>query len=150
MKCSYCDCFIPADSLYCPWCGMKVSEAYDDKSCIQDVTEKNYNRVQPVFNIMDSSYYSPRDFIDFVKEDNIKAVQKLINAGFYSEIRDANTRTALMLAALNDYLDMAEMLINNGANIDAKDDNGYTPYDYARSESMRNLLTKNRTKATFW
>ncbi len=49
-------------------------------------------------------------------------------------VRDANGRTALMIAALNDQPEKVKELIINGANVNIQDNEGYTALNYAYAD----------------
>lgn len=49
-------------------------------------------------------------------------------------------QTALHIAAHKDQVEIAEFLIKQGAQIDAKDENSYKPMDFTTSDAMKNLL----------
>lgn len=49
-------------------------------------------------------------------------------------------QTALHMAASKNQLEIARFLIDQGAQIDAKDENSYKPMDLATSDAMKNLL----------
>ena len=101
MKCLYCDYFIPTDSLFCPWCGQKVLHDCD-KSIIQAV-----------------------------EQHDLKKIQALINDGVDLDSTDSNGNTALIIATKLNYYDIAKLLIDNGADITAKNNNGFDANTYA-------------------
>jgi len=70
----------------------------------------------------------------------------LDSGGSYVGTYGGQKFTALHIAAQRDYEDLAMLLINNGADINAKDQNGETPLDYALDNdqiAMADLLRKH-------
>src|SRR6188508_3057891 len=65
---------------------------------------------------------SSTDLLNAAKSGNVDEVKRLISAGTDLEIRDADRRTPLMLATLGNHVEVAKMLIENGANVNAQDD----------------------------
>uniref|UniRef100_A0A3B3IA95 Uncharacterized protein n=1 Tax=Oryzias latipes TaxID=8090 RepID=A0A3B3IA95_ORYLA len=57
----------------------------------------------------------------------------------YKSKGPAGTATPLHLAASTGLLDCAEVLVNAGADVSAKDNRGYTPLDLARIWSHRKM-----------
>jgi ankyrin repeat protein len=68
---------------------------------------------------------------------------RLIHAGAKVSGMDSQGKTPLHLAAKDDNVRAAELLIREGARVMAKDAKGRTPLDYAESASMIRLLKKN-------
>ena len=52
--------------------------------------------------------------------------------------------TPLHIAAREGHIDIAELLINKGADINAKNNYGKTPFDCAKNEEIRQLLKEHR------
>ena len=50
--------------------------------------------------------------------------------------------TPLHIAAREGHIDIAELLINKGADVNAKNNYGKTPFDYAKNEEIRQLLKR--------
>ena len=48
--------------------------------------------------------------------------------------------TPLHQATYGDHVEVAELLITNGANVNAQDNGGYTPMDYSYGETASLLL----------
>ena len=59
--------------------------------------------------------------------------------------KDQNGKTLLHYAAWKGHKEIAELLIANGANVNAKDKDGYTPLDWAAGE-IADLLRKHGGK----
>ena len=55
-------------------------------------------------------------------------------------IKGFKEKTPLHYACLNGHIPIAEYLISKGANIEAKDEDGNSPYDCASNDEIRNIL----------
>jgi ankyrin repeat protein len=62
---------------------------------------------------------------------NIAAIKALVMNGADIDGRDKHLRTALHRAAQFGHTNAVRLLINLGADVQAKDENGWTPYDRA-------------------
>jgi cytohesin len=68
-----------------------------------------------------------------------EAVQSLIEAGAYIDAKNEKGRTALHFAAMLDYRDILELLLDKGADVNAKDEeHGYTALHHAARLGKRN------------
>jgi len=70
-------------------------------------------------------------------------VSRLLQANADVQLRSNDTRTALMLAAINDNLDVVKLLVDHGANPLRKDRNGSNAVDLASQanhEEVSNYL----------
>lgn len=105
-----------------------------------------------------SGAYSPEDFkknnealILSAKCNDIMKVKKILKKGADINTVDDLGRTALMWAANNGYLKMAELLINKGSNLNSKDDfEGFTALTLASRrgffEIVKLLIDNNADK----
>ena len=92
----------------------------------------------------------PTSILDAVDLRNIEAVKQYITAGTDVNTKDAFGTTPLLLAIFNGHKEIAELLIANGADVNAKaDEFSYTPLDSAiandRAE-IADLLRKHGGK----
>jgi ankyrin repeat protein len=71
---------------------------------------------------------------------NLERVRELLAAGVPVNARDANGRTALLMATRANYPDVAKILIAAGADVNAKDANKDTPFLYAGAEGRNEIL----------
>jgi len=77
--------------------------------------------------------------IEAAKKGDVAAVNKALEGKVDIDARQ-NNATALMWAAHNGHDDVAEILINKGADVNAKDAAGYTPLVYAALEGHTDIL----------
>lgn len=78
--------------------------------------------------------------IEAVREGNAGKVLQLVSEGVPLEARDADNRTALLLATRANLVEIAAALINAGADVNAKDSIHDTPFLYAGAEGRNNIL----------
>jgi ankyrin repeat protein len=72
----------------------------------------------------------------------ISVIKVLLQHGALVSARDYRGQTPLHIAAHDNNIVGATMLIEAGANVMPHDDKGKTPLDYAESAEMIKLLTK--------
>lgn len=72
---------------------------------------------------------------------NAERVRELLGAGVPADARDADGRTALLLATRANHPDVAKILIAAGADVNAKDTIKDTPFLYAGAEGRNEILT---------
>jgi ankyrin repeat protein len=73
-------------------------------------------------------------------EATVQIIQDLIDLGADVNIRGQLSQTPLMYAAEMNMLNVARVLIENGANVELQNANGRTAMDLATTENMRALL----------
>lgn len=78
--------------------------------------------------------------IEAVREGNAGKVLQLVSEGVPLEARDADNRTALLLATRANLVEIAAALINAGADVNAKDSIHDTPFLYAGAEGRNEIL----------
>lgn len=78
-----------------------------------------------------------------------RVMRELIKRGMRGDdiVRDDNM-TFLMEAAWNNDIETVKTLLEQGANTDAKDDNGMTALDYAIQEGAEDIITLLKTNKT--
>ena len=90
--------------------------------------------------------------IDAARDGNIEAVKQHIAAGTDVSARhNMGRHTPLYFAVFKGHMEIAELLIANGADVNAKDDNGNTPVDWidvddVDSKEIADLLRKHGGK----
>jgi ankyrin repeat protein len=78
--------------------------------------------------------------IEAVRAENTDKALKLVSGGAPLEARDADNRTALLLATRGNLVGIASALIKAGANVNAKDSIHDTPFLYAGAEGRNDIL----------
>ncbi|XP_076885351.1 serine/threonine-protein kinase 12-like [Bidens hawaiensis] len=85
----------------------------------------------------------------FSSEGNIDGIKELLDSGTDVNFKDIDNRTALHVAACQGFCDVAELLLQAGAEVDPKDRWGSTPLADAihyKNHDMIKLLEKNGAK----
>jgi hypothetical protein len=82
----------------------------------------------------------PALFLAAAAENDSVTVQELLAQGVDTESRDANGRSALLLATHHNAIDVARILIDTGANVNAMDNITDSPYLYAGAEGRLEIL----------
>lgn len=77
-------------------------------------------------------------FIYIQKKENNDVIQYLNKVGI--DTKDPEGRTSLLNAAFYNNLDLADWLLNNGANIDSQDINGYSALHFACQEGHYDMV----------
>jgi len=78
---------------------------------------------------------------DAAKDGNIKAVKLHLAAGADVDMKDKHGRTSLLIAAWWDHKETAELLIGEGADVNAMADNGVTPLDLSIKLNVTEITT---------
>lgn len=87
------------------------------------------------------------NFLHYIRKDNVQVVEDFLNSGFDPNRKNAAGQTSLFVAAINNSLKVAQLLIRKGVEIDATDIDGSTPLMYAafnKKFKMVELLLKNK------
>ena len=72
--------------------------------------------------------------------DNYVAVEEVLSQGVDIETRDANGRSALLIATHHNAIKVAQLLIEAGADVNAMDSINDSPYLYAGAEGRLEIL----------
>lgn len=91
-------------------------------------------------NQPDGTEMTAQDFLAAAEADDIARLQRGLEQGIPIDSRDANGRTALLLATHANAIKAARLLIDHGADVDAKDDIEDSPYLYAGAEGRLEIL----------
>ena len=70
-------------------------------------------------------------FLEQVKQGNLTVLELFLKGGMALETRDRSGATALMYAALNGHVEATALLVEEGAQVNAQDNLGRRPLDYA-------------------
>jgi ankyrin repeat protein len=84
--------------------------------------------------------YAEAFFFDSVHKGDAPAVRLFLQAGMSANVRDSEGRSALHFAAEDGSVEIAEILLDNGGDVNAANRNGGTPLMWARSARVASLL----------
>jgi ankyrin repeat protein len=73
------------------------------------------------------------------RNGNIELVRALID-NYGVDTQDYDGRTALLMASMYGHIDIVELLLKSGANINKKDGNGYTALYWATARGFKNII----------
>ena len=74
-----------------------------------------------------------------IKKNDLRKVALALNLGANVNVKEWSM-SSLNYAVNRNNIELAKLLIDSGADVNAKDKHGITPLDYARSEEMKELL----------
>jgi ankyrin repeat protein len=77
------------------------------------------------------------------------AIKPLVKNGAIIDMRDHLGQTALFIAAANNYFEMVEELLENGANTQIVDDEGYLPIEVTEDKDIKILIARADMKRRF-
>jgi ankyrin repeat protein len=75
--------------------------------------------------------------------DHYKIIKKLLAAGADPNLKNNKEQTALMMAVRNNDYDVTRLLLDYDADISLQDAQGTTVFDFARADSIKNLLMRS-------
>lgn len=87
------------------------------------------------------------NFCHFIKKDKVDIVSDFLDSGFDPNKQNAAGQTALFVAAINNSLKVAQLLLSKGVDVNATDIDGSTPLMYAafnHKHKMVELLIKHK------
>lgn len=132
------------------------TEAYEQAAdLVCAVYRKDYIREEKLIR---SEIFSPADFVAIihnhllkvffkaVENGCVKTVGAILDGGGDVDIADGDWNTPLNIAARHSRLEIAGLLLERGADIEAPTDRGYTPIQFARTPEMRAFLRKKGAK----
>src|SRR5688572_30504831 len=64
--------------------------------------------------------YTESDFIENARQGNVDAVKLFLDAGMNTEVKTRDGQTPLMVAALGNQIDVVKLLLENGADVNAR------------------------------
>jgi|GEM_PF-4255434 len=82
-----------------------------------------------------------KKLLNAVKKNNFNKIEKLLDNGININAQDKSGKSALLIACLRGYTDIAELLLKKGANINFRDNQGNTALIIA-SENGNNEIIK--------
>jgi uncharacterized protein len=86
------------------------------------------------------SPHSTKPFFQAAASNNIALLQQMLAAGTPVDLRNAEGRTALLVATHANAIDAARFLIDEGANVNAMDNIQDSPFLYAGAEGKLEIL----------
>ncbi len=84
-----------------------------------------------------------KEFFKAAEAGDIGSIKELIEAGVDVKAKDENGRTALHKAAEKDHFEIVKLLIEKGADVNIADNGGNTPLHHAKSKKVAELLLTN-------
>lgn len=85
-------------------------------------------------------HHRARTFMKVIEGGNCGAVQSMLIRGFESNLTDERGWTPLMVSAFNGSEPVAELLIQYGADVQARDNMGYCPIHWAAYNGCSNVI----------
>lgn len=90
------------------------------------------------------------EFFEAIKSGNIDLVEKSLNSGMSPDAKDANTDTALIVASRLGKTEIVKLLVQKGADINMKNNQGLIPMRAAavaeHNEIVRILMIENQKR----
>lgn len=87
------------------------------------------------------------NLIEAVKNNDINKINSILKSGKADiNSKDKYCETALMIASCKGNLEIVKLLVDNGADINIKNNNGKTALDLADSEEIKEVLRKTGAK----
>ncbi len=80
------------------------------------------------------------NIIRLVENNNIEAVRSALESGTNVNIQDANKRSLLLIATVNQQTEMAKLLVSHGADVNQQDDKLDSPFLYAGASGQTELV----------
>ncbi len=92
-----------------------------------------------------STYKGEQLIHHIAKVTTIDLMELLLNKGVQINAKGSEGKTALMIAASMNNIEMVRKLVANGADIGLKDDNGLRAYDYTDYPEIKDMLKNSKT-----
>lgn len=101
-------------------------------------------------NYVNTNSKMEMEFIKAAKNNELLKLQKFLEQGVDIEAKDANNRTALMVATYENNVEVSKLLIKVGANVNAQDDRLESPLLHAGAmgylEILKAILATGKAK----
>lgn len=81
-----------------------------------------------------------QDMIDLVERNDLAAVKGALEKGTKVNTQDKNKRSLLLIATINQQLEMAQLLVAHGADVNLQADNLDSPFLYAGASGQTALV----------
>ena len=83
---------------------------------------------------------TPQNMFLAAESGELTKIQEALKAGVAVDVRDQQGQTSLLIATLNNRVNVARFLIARGADVNAKDRRGDTPFLYAGAQGRNEIL----------
>lgn len=80
------------------------------------------------------------NIIDLVEKNDIEGVKRILGNGVNVNTRDKNKRSLLLIATVNQQVEMAKLLVVHGADVNQQDDKMDSPFLYAGASGQTELI----------
>ena len=114
--------------------GRKPLFVYGKRNAQKEFDKRKY--IDPNVNAQDDSG-NPTLFFSAVKKGDFPTAAELVRKG--ADVNAKDERTPLHFAAENNSKEIGELLINNGAEVNAKDYEGWTPLHLAAAHNSKDI-----------
>lgn len=81
-----------------------------------------------------------KDILKLVDDNNVEGVEKALENGVDVNTRDQNGRNLLLLATMNNQIEMSRMLVKKGADVNMQGDNLDSPFLLAGANGQTELV----------
>jgi len=81
-----------------------------------------------------------QNILDLVEKNDIEAVKRSLDNGANVNTQDRNKRSLLLIATINQQVEMAKLLVAHGANVNLQDDKMDSPFLYAGASGQTELV----------
>ncbi len=95
---------------------------------------------QPSNHLKSKKEIMQQDIIDLVERNDLAAVKIALENGAKANSQDKNKRSLLLIATINQQLEMAQLLIAHGADVNMQADNLDSPFLYAGASGQTVLV----------
>ncbi|WP_339046417.1 ankyrin repeat domain-containing protein [Candidatus Mesenet endosymbiont of Agriotes lineatus] len=99
-------------------------ESYDKSTPLQTVSEKGYSEIEALLKLIEKLFNA-------IRNNNYSEVQSCIERGVLINSRSIHFGTPLLYASWKGYINIANILLKSGANVNIANDNSLTPLHYA-------------------
>jgi len=95
---------------------------------------------QPSSHLKSKKEIMQQDIIDLVERNDLAAVKSALEKGAKVNMQDKNKRSLLLIATINQQLEMAKLLVVHGADVNMQADNLDSPFLYAGASGQTDLV----------
>lgn len=80
------------------------------------------------------------NILDLVEKNDTAAVKRSLKNGVHVNTQDKNKRSLLLIATINQQVEMVKLLVAHGANVNLQDDKMDSPFLYAGASGQTELI----------